>query len=84
MSERSEGMDVALDPLVGLHTLPNGRSYRVSDTGREYESGEYPTGGLHIAVQLPSGQWGYIGNSPDAECVRNFLRAAARLTPNTK
>ena len=72
---------VARDPLVGLHMLPNGRTYRVYDTGCEYKSGEYPTGGFHIEIQLPSGQWGYIGNSPDAESVRNFLRMAARLWP---
>lgn len=84
MTERSGDMAVALEPVVGLHTLANGRTYRISDTGRQYEPGEYPTGGFHIAVQLPSGQWSYIDNSPDAECVRNFLRAAARLAPNAE
>lgn len=81
--DKTRGADGRLDALVGLHTLPNGRTYRIADTGRPYMAGEYPEGGLHIAVRLSSGMWSYIDNAPDAECARNFLKAAARLPPNT-
>ena len=68
--------------LLGEHTLRNGRRYRVTDTGKPYRPGEYPSGGLHVAVWLKSQQWGYIDHAPNAECVQNFLRHAARLPPD--
>lgn len=68
--------------MLGVHTLENGRIYKIEDTGREYVGGEYPSGGLLITTKLNSGNWSYIDNSPDYVCVKNFLRHAALLTPN--
>lgn len=70
-----------------IHRLKNGRVYRVIDTGLPYKNGEYPSDGFHICVLLPGKMitdengWGYIDNSPDQECVNNFLKAAERLKP---
>jgi hypothetical protein len=64
--------------ILGEHELPNGRRYRVTDTGRPYECGEYEAGGLLLLVWTAN-QWVYLNNCPDEECVRNFLRAAGRL-----
>ena len=59
-------------------TLDNGRTYRIINTGQPYVSGEYPTGGFVIQTWLPTGIWSYIDNSPDMECVEQFLRLAAK------
>lgn len=76
-----ENVQENIPGVAGIHTLSNGRIYRVLDTGTPYAGGEYPYGGFHISVKLPSGNWSYIDNSPDEECVRNFLKAARRLSP---
>jgi hypothetical protein len=73
-------------PILGVHTLPNGRRYKITDTGQPYLSGEYPQGGLHIATWEPrlndgAGDWVYIDNAPDETCARDFLRLAAQLAP---
>lgn len=63
-----------------IHTFPNGRTYKVVDTRKPYEHGEYPSGGFLITtLLLQSKQWSFIDHAPDQECVDNFLRAAARL-----
>jgi len=64
-----------------FYLLPNGRIYRVSYSGRPYTGGEYPCGGYLICLQKPNCDWWYIDNSPDEECVQNFLKSASRLTP---
>lgn len=79
--ESIEEIKEKVPSVAGIHTLSNGRIYRVLDTGTPYAGGEYPYGGFHISVKLPSGNWSYIDNSPDEECVRNFLKAARRLSP---
>jgi hypothetical protein len=65
-------------------TLPNDRVYRLHYTKQPYVSGEYPTGGIIIQAWEPSmnsgtGGWSFIDNSPDEECVNNFLKAMERL-----
>ena len=79
-------------PLTDLLTtgalvieLSNGRVYRLTDAG-EYIHGEYPEGGIKICtwdarLNEGNGGWMYVDNSPDVECVRNFLHAASRLPP---
>ena len=69
--------------VCGIHALPNGRKYRLLDHG-EYVHGEYPSGGIHICCWEPrihkgEGGWLFVSNSPDEECAKNFLAAAARL-----
>jgi hypothetical protein len=65
---------------TGEHELGNGRKYKVADTGSPYEGGEYPKGGFIIHVWHHE-DWAYITHSPDMECVKGFLKAAARLKP---
>ena len=70
---------------LGEHTLPNGRRYRLVDTGT-YISGEYPSGGIVIHTWEPrlnqgKGMWAYIDNSPDEETAKGFLRLASALNP---
>lgn len=66
--------------IIGVHEFSNGRRYKVTDSGKPYVRGEYPTGGYLITVWSRTAQmWQYIDNSPDLECVANFLRAAAQL-----
>lgn len=62
-----------------IYTLPNGRVYKVVDTGKPYVHGEYPEGGFAITTLLQNGNWLYIDNSPDKICVENFLKAAGRI-----
>jgi len=64
-----------------IYVLENGRIYRTTDTGKPYVTGEYPSGGIHIAMLLESGRWGYLDNSPDTETVTELMRALARLRP---
>ncbi len=76
----------SLPPICGEHTLPNGRTYRIRDTGKPYMGGEYPSGGLLIlawsaATPEKEARWLYIDNSPDEECARAFLEGAVRLAP---
>ena len=82
MKEKMSDKPGKVHPLVGCHALENGRTYRISDTGQPYVKGEYPSGGFHIEALLSSGAWSYIDNSPDLECVENFLRGVALLPPN--
>lgn len=73
-----------LPPLLGEHTLPNGRRYRFTDTGRPYEAGEYPRGGIEIRSwddRANPPRWLFIDFSPDEETARGFLRMAASLPP---
>ena len=65
-------------------TLKNGRIYRLVDTKEPYINGEYPKGGIIIfawssELNSGNGMWVYIDNSPDEECVKNFLSAMERL-----
>lgn len=84
MSESTIEAYTPPEEVCGEHTLPNGRTYRVVDTGKPYTEAEYPSGGFKIDVRLPSGNWGYIDHSPAPETVRGFLKAAARLPQEGK
>lgn len=66
-----------------IHELKNGRKYKVIDTGTPYVRGEYPSGGFVIFTDL-NGKWAYVANSPDENCVKDFLRLAERLSPRTQ
>lgn len=61
-----------------IFTLSNNRQYSVTDTGKPYQNGEYPSGGFKIRL-WHNGQWIFLDHSPNMECVNNFLKAAARL-----
>lgn len=62
--------------------LPNGRRYRITDTGQPYADGEYPRGGFVIDVwHPPAGEWRFVSHSPDGTTVEAFLNSAARLEP---
>lgn len=57
-------------------SFPNGRIYKIVETGKEYKKtqGQYNAsfhfeGGFVIYTQLKSGEWVYIDNSPDQECL---------------
>jgi hypothetical protein len=71
-----------LSDLFGIHVLPNGRKYKLSDHGL-YVNGEYPSGGIHIAAWEPrcnGGKWVYIDNAPNEDCARAFLDKAKYLS----
>lgn len=67
--------------IIGEHKLSNGRIYVITDTGKPYEAGEYPSGGFLIRYKNEYGELRFIDHSPDEECVRSFLRHAERLCP---
>lgn len=68
-------------PPTRIEILPNGRIYRIFDTGKPYDhTSENPNGGFIIYL-FANGRWNYIDHSPDEECVNNFLKAAERLAP---
>lgn len=71
---------MSTQPILGDHTLPNGRQYRIIDTGKPYVGGEYPSGGLRILVWLNKADgWAYLDNSPDETTARAFLATATQL-----
>lgn len=73
-------------PILGEHALPNGRRYRITDTGAPYVPGEYPKGGIEIRSwddRANPPRWLFIDYSPDEEAARGFLRMAASLQPLT-
>lgn len=71
--------------ILGIHTLKNGRKYKLVDHGK-YIDGEYPKGGIHIScwdtrLNNGNGMWLYVSNAPNEECAKNFLKSAERLEP---
>jgi hypothetical protein len=64
------------------YTLRNGRKYKITNTGKPYRQEEYPPGGFTIHGWNPTKQrWDFIDDSPDMDCVANFLKAAERNDP---
>jgi hypothetical protein len=64
----------------GEVTLPNGRRYRVRDTGQPFRDGEYPRGGL--TVQLLHGNvWVYLETVREKADLELLFKGLARLAP---
>lgn len=64
-----------------IYDLPNGNRYKVVDSKLPYRLTEQPSGGFVIWHEYAKGKWGYIDNSPNMECVNNFLKAALKNDP---
>lgn len=60
--------------------LPNGKCFKIVDTGKPYVDGEYTSGGIAIYRKNPDGLFIWLDNSPDMECVQAFLRMASRCS----
>ena len=67
-----------LESGVEIVRLKNNRMYRIIDTKKPYQSGEYPSGGFTISTCIHKNFWSYLDNSPDRETLNNFLEALAR------
>ena len=73
------------DPSTFIHILPNGRVYKLRQTGKPYQGLEYPEGGIHITAWEPrageAGEWVHVDHSPDQGCADEFLKGVSRLPP---
>ena len=56
--------------------FPNGTIYKIVNTGKPFVDGEYTSGEFAIYRKTPDGDFVWIDNSPDMECVSSFLKMA--------
>jgi hypothetical protein len=61
-----------------IFKLLNGKEYKIIDTKKPYQDGEYPSGGYEIFLKQENGEFVYIDNSPNIVTVNEFLKMVSK------